>query len=519
MTARMVRLKELAREETDSGEDGTGARAAATAARRARARGRNGGAIAIAKIDFDGVNARAYGGAQRETKETTLAAALLEKTSVETRDDVNASRSSDGRASAVGRDVGVRTIDMTSDGTMFIGGDDGIARRVAIGGETTERFYPDLWRDSEFVNGGQLPVRAVCISQKGDEALVGYDNGGWVKVSLKSGLTVASSMPHDDFADVFKFVESKKVSKYANTAPQCRALVTNDDLSVIYLASPCLRDGRVYAWDLRESAEVDEQETTLEICQEKEFNNASTPLMSGKLDDMDGIDVYDAWMNCVAAGQESSQTAPKRIVGTVKHLEFHTDCVTSLVRVNSALISGSNDSHIAVWDLKSKAKSPKPYSMMRMTSAVSVMTTSKDGRTLYGAGADGSVRVYDLKGKSGKLTLHWVRSIGGQDGRVTSLCAVRNDPFIIVGSSKVSNPDLVSVIRGEGDLCMWRVTDGTLMFRSAEHDADVTALAVSADGTTFCSGDAKGNICKHVLSSEPVERQDAKAPIRKGFLL
>ncbi|MGB2075111.1 MAG: hypothetical protein ACPHYE_07785, partial [Henriciella sp.] len=43
--------------------------------------------------------------------------------------------------------------------------------------------------------------------------------------------------------------------------------------------------------------------------------------------------------------------------------------------------------------LKSKVTPMQPHSTTKMTSAVREMTIAKDGRTLYCAGADGSVRL------------------------------------------------------------------------------------------------------------------------------
>ena len=94
------------------------------------------------------------------------------------------------------------------------------------------------------------PVCMIQMSRNGEEALVGYDNGAWTKFSLKNGLVMSSSAPHEDFADIFKRVDRKKLSKYASTVPQCRSMIANDDLTKLYLASPVLRDSLVYAWDL-----------------------------------------------------------------------------------------------------------------------------------------------------------------------------------------------------------------------------------------------------------------------------
>ena len=506
----------------DDAADAT-ARAAASAARRARARRAAGDvtpAKILARVNLDEASPFAREAEARVGEAKTLDARLEDVPRGETRRRARADareRGERGESDAIDVYVGVRAIEIAPGGATYVGGDDGVTTRLASG--TTESFYPDLSRDGAFVNG-QTPVRTVQFSKSGEEMLIGYDNGGWIRVSLKNGLTVSSSAPHEDFSDVFKCVNVKKLSKYANTAPQCRAMISNDDLSVIYLASPCLRDGKVYVWDLNAVREEQEAATTVDDAEEPEFDHKIALQENGKVFDIDGIEAYDRWIESLHADDPAAQRAMQS-VGTVKHLEFHTDCVTSLVRVRGALISGANDSHIAVWDLKSIHKASKPHSTTRMTSAVSLMATNKSECTLFSAGADGSIRVYEVQGKGGKLNLHWLRSVGGQEGRVTSLCAVKSEPFVVVGSAKVEqqNENMDSVIRGDGDVSIWRITDGKLMFRSNTHDADVTTLTLGLNGKSLLSGDAKGKICKFALGKRALNEVRVNSPIRKGFLL
>ena len=403
---------------------------------------------------------------------------------------------------------GVRVMTIAPDGaSVYVGMTNGVVKQIRASGDVgagaMRSFYPTpVNATGDEFNNANTPVRMLQISKASGEALVGYENGGWSKVSLDNGETTTWSAPHSDFADVFKYINVKKLSKYTNTAPQCRSMAANDDLSIIYLASPLLRDGRVYVWDLTSSPTNEERSSGEDLT----FKHTS------KLDDIDDVDAYDRCFESAAAGE--------REIGTVKHLEFHSDCVTSLVRVNSAIVSGSLDAYIAIWDLKSKVTPMQPHSTTKMTSAVREMTIAKDGRTLYCAGADGSVRIHDVRGKSGKLSLQWVRSVGGQEGYVTSLCTIKNDPFIVIGSSKAAQaPKPYSIIRGDGELSVWRVTDGELMFKTTIHDADVNAIVVTTDGKALYSGDAKGKICKHALGANVVEAKPPNAPIRKGFFL
>ena len=510
---------------------GVSARAEESARARARrfARAREG--CAEDELDVGGVvgDARARGGAvvrlddddgdaREETVEVCVRAALASVVREETRRPVYArDGGDDGCGGWESVAVGARTMTLGGDGALYVGGGDGVVRRTRDDGGEDARYHPDLWCDDTFVNEGTA-VRMIQMSRNGEEALVGYDNGAWTKFSLKNGLVAASSAPHEDFADIFKRVDKKKLSKYASTVPQCRSMIANDDLTKLYLASPVLRDSLVYAWDLTTAGDRAPAPPP-QNKEERAFTSANV-LQTNGLDEIDGVDAFDHWVETDDAGDaECSWCVPdgKNGTGDVKHLRFHSDVVTSLVRINSALISGSLDSHIAVWDLKSKEATPKAHSSVKMASAVRVMVASKDGRALYCAGADGSVRTFDVQGKSGKLTLQWARSIGGQDGLVTSLCGIKSEPFVIVGSAKQSK-DPTSIIRGDGDLCMWRVTDGELMFKSTIHDADITSIVVSANGKTMYSGDENGKICKHVLGANVGERKK-NCEFKKGFLL
>lgn len=505
--------------------------ARARAKRRARAReGGDGGVVEVgggtrdARAVTSGVclddddDGEGVGVGAREDAGETTRAALETVVREETRRPVYArDGGDDGLGGWENVAVGARTMTLGGDGALYVGGGDGVVRRTRDDGGEDARYHPDLWCDDAFVNEG-TPVCMIQMSRNGEEALVGYDNGAWTKFSLKNGLVMSSSAPHEDFADIFKRVDRKKLSKYASTVPQCRSMIANDDLTKLYLASPVLRDSLVYAWDLTTASEQAPSTPPLDE-EERGFTSANVLKKNG-LNDIDGIDAFDHWVeNDDGRDVECSWNVPdgKHGTGDVKHLQFHSDVVTSLVRINSALISGSLDSHIAVWDLKSKEQTPRPHSSVKMASAVRLMVSSKDGRALYCAGADGSVRTFDVQGKSGKLTLQWLRSIGGQDGLVTSLCGIKSEPFVIVGSAKQSK-DPTSIIRGDGELCVWRVTDGELMSRSTIHDADVKSIVVSANGKFMYSGDENGKICKHALGANVGERKK-DCEFKKGFLL
>lgn len=424
---------------------------------------------------------------------------------------------------------GVGTMAVGRDGAVYVGREDGVVTRVG-GGEAT--MYPDVSSDGTFVNA-QTPVRMIQLSPDEDEALIGYRNGGWTRACLKTGLPLASSRPREEFADVFALVKSKKLSKYVDTAPNAKSMVASEDLTVLYLSSPVLRDHSIYVWNI-ENAEtpsdvVDDDDDDDDKSSDDTFVFDETVLPKERrrrLDEMDDIAAYDDWMKSV---QES-----ERIVacewGSVERLEFHSDSVVTLLRLGNILISGGADGYIAIWDVKGKSKagnkkalSNKPFYFTAVTSAVRLLTMSKDGRTLYCGCVDGTVRIYDVQGKRNQASLSYVRSIGGQEGMLCSLCVIST--FVIAGSAKVNKE---SFIQGDGDVSVWRATDGASMSRWTQHQADVVVIVQSSDGKSFYTADVKGKICKFSIrisqsgSSSEKRDEDRKQKSmrwRQGFLL
>jgi len=424
---------------------------------------------------------------------------------------------------------GVGAMALGRDGAVYVGREDGVVTRVG-GGEAT--MYPDVSSDGTFVNA-QTPVRMIQLSPDEDEALIGYRNGGWTRACLKTGLPLASSRPREEFADVFALVKSKKLSKYVDTAPNAKSMVASEDLTVLYLSSPVLRDYSIYVWNI-ENAETPSDDVVDDDDDDKRSDDAfvfdETVLPKERrrrLDEMDDIAAYDAWMKSV---QESERIAACEW-GSVERLEFHSDSVVALLRLGNILISGGADGYIAIWDVKGKSKagnkktlSNKPFYSTAVTSAVRLLTMSKDGRTLYCGCVDGTVRIYDVQGKRNQASLSYVRSIGGQEGMLCSLCVIAT--FVIAGSAKVNKE---SFIQGDGDVSVWRASDGALMSRWTQHQADVVVIVQSSDGKIFYTADVKGKICKFSIrisqsgsSSSDKRDEDRKQKSmrwRQGFLL
>jgi len=456
-------------------------------------------------------------GKEKPAGERSARVTLEEVTSEETFKTVGDERIANGvGAMALGRD-----------GTVYIGREDGVVTRVG-GREAT--LYPDVSTDGTFVNA-QTPVRIIQLSPDEDEALIGYRNGGWTRICLKTGLPLASSRPREEFADVFALVKSKKLSKYVDTSPNAKSMVASEDLSVLCLSSPVLRDYSIYVWNI-ENAEMPSEDVVGDDDDDKSddtfvFDETVLPKeRRRRLDEIDDIAAYDAWMANVQESERMNGAATGEW-GSVERLEFHSDTVVALLRLGNILISGGADGYIAIWDVKGKSKagnkkslSNKPFYFTAVTSAVRLLTMSKDGRTLYCGCCDGTVRIYDMQGKRSQSTLSYVRSIGGQEGMLCSLCVMST--FVIAGSAMVNKQ---SFIQGDGDVSVWRTSDGALMSRWTQHEADVVVIIQSPDGKSFYTADVKGKICKFSICSKvgsDKRDEDSKQKSmrwRQGFLL
>ena len=111
---------------------------------------------------------------------------------------------------------GVRVMTIAPDGaSVYVGMTNGVVKQILANGDVGARamqsFYPTpVNAAGDEFNNANTPVRMFQISKASGEALVGYENGGWSKVSLDNGETTTWSAPHSDFADVFKYVNVKK---------------------------------------------------------------------------------------------------------------------------------------------------------------------------------------------------------------------------------------------------------------------------------------------------------------------
>lgn len=155
--------------------------------------------------------------------------------------------------------------------------------------------------------------------------------------------------------------------------------------------------------------------------------------------------------------------------------------VNNFVAINpdgQTLISGSLD--LKIWDLKSGALKT---TLSGHTDWVNSIAISADGQTLVSGSSDGTIKVWDLKTNSLKTTL--------------------NEPAGGVSAVAVS-PDGQTVASGSGTLVLptsdhaikiWDVKTGSVKSTLNGHSDQVNSIAISADGQTLVSG-SKDNTIK-----------------------
>lgn len=155
--------------------------------------------------------------------------------------------------------------------------------------------------------------------------------------------------------------------------------------------------------------------------------------------------------------------------------------VNNFVAINpdgQTLVSGSLD--LKIWDLKSGALKT---TLSGHTDWVNSIAISADGQTLVSGSSDGTIKVWDLKTNSLKTTL--------------------NEPAGGVSAVAVS-PDGQTVASGSGTLVLptsdhaikiWDVKTGAVKSTLNGHSDQVNAIAISSDGQTLVSG-SKDNTIK-----------------------
>ncbi|WP_448620101.1 NB-ARC domain-containing protein [Geodermatophilus sp. URMC 65] len=135
-------------------------------------------------------------------------------------------------------------------------------------------------------------------------------------------------------------------------------------------------------------------------------------------------------------------------------------------------VSGGRDGTVRVWDLRGRAA---PRVLTGHDASVAGVAVSADGATAVSGGFDGTVRVWDLRGRAAPGVL------AGHDGPVVAV-AVSADGGTAVSGGR------------DGTLRVWDLRGRAAPRVLTGHDASVAGVAVSADGTTAVSGGHDGTV-------------------------
>ncbi|WP_449271862.1 WD40 repeat domain-containing serine/threonine protein kinase [Halomicronema hongdechloris] len=108
-------------------------------------------------------------------------------------------------------------------------------------------------------------------------------------------------------------------------------------------------------------------------------------------------------------------------------------------------------------------------------SSVNALQLSGDGQTLISAGADGTIRFWDLTRRGEAQRLEGHRSF------INTVVFSRDETRLFSGGA-------------DGQLYGWDVLAGTVQWHREAHTSPVNTLAISHDGRTLASGSADGEI-------------------------
>jgi WD40 repeat protein len=215
----------------------------------------------------------------------------------------------------------------------------------------------------------------------------------------------------------------------------------------------------------------------------------------------------------------SSTSTPTPIVQTqdplLNTLTEHRDAVRSIAfsADGKLLASGSDDSTLKVWDLKTQ----QPILNKQLTGEILSIALSSDNRTLASSGTDRTIKLWNLQ--TGELTHSlsehaWqMNSIaftadnqklvgGSQDGAigVWDLASKKLVRTLSKDASRVHtvaiSPDnsLLASSSGDYTIKLWDLSTGKSLPALKGHSAPVNSLAIDPDSTILASGSADGTI-------------------------
>ena len=176
----------------------------------------------------------------------------------------------------------------------------------------------------------------------------------------------------------------------------------------------------------------------------------------------------------------------------------HAHPVQSLIFLDeeheSTLISGANDKTVAFWDLE-KAFSLEaddainvfsPRFKFNAGTEVRAMVTSKQGNTLYLAGADKCVHMFELRFEFGFVSgaLRKRTFPCHHEGFITTLSLSQDNTRLFTGSEHSDIPNdgyLKRYNSGDSTICVWDVSTGEATDIARKHNGTVTQILVGDD--------------------------------------
>jgi len=145
------------------------------------------------------------------------------------------------------------------------------------------------------------------------------------------------------------------------------------------------------------------------------------------------------------------------------------------------LISGSKDTTLKVWNLKTREELFTLTGHSSPVTAVAVAVTA-DGLQAISSSSDGSLKVWDLKSRKAILT------IKGHRGSVEAIAVTPDGKHLVSAAS-------------DHTLRVWDLLTGEEITRFTA-DTPLTCCAIAPEGTTIVAGDRVGQL--HFLRWEGI---------------
>jgi WD40 repeat protein len=137
---------------------------------------------------------------------------------------------------------------------------------------------------------------------------------------------------------------------------------------------------------------------------------------------------------------------------------------------NRFFVTGSSDSKIKLWELKS---GQVICTLKGHLGAVNCLAISLDNRTIFSGGQDKTIKIWDWQQK--KIILSLGRWLNGHSQAINSLAINFNDNTLISGGA-------------DNTIKIWDLATGTEITNISSSLSTIACLAISPDGGIFCSG-------------------------------